>query len=89
MLTTGPRRVALWRFTLRNLNERVAYRDVLYYAHYYDASGAQVDLRYDYIKDVFQPGATATIKVNDGFVAAPFSSATIEVFAADALLPIE
>ena len=86
---TGPRRVALWTFTLRNLNERVAYRDVLYHAHYYDASGKQVDLRYDVIKDVFQPGATATIQVNDGFVAAPFASATIEVLGADALLPIK
>jgi len=88
-VTTGPRRVALWTFTLRNLNERVAYRDVLYHAHYYDASGTQVELRYDVIKDVFQPGVTKTIQVNDGFVAAPFTSATIEVIGADALLPIE
>jgi hypothetical protein len=88
-VSTGPRRVALWTFTVRNLNERVAYRDVLYHAHYYDASGKQVDLRYDVIKDVFQPGAMATIQVNDGFVAAPFSSATIEVLGADALLPIK
>jgi hypothetical protein len=88
-VTTGPRRVALWTFTLRNLNERVAYRDVLYHAHYYDAAGTQVDLRFDVIKDVFQPGAIRTIHLNDGFVAAPFTSATIEVIGADALLPID
>ena len=41
------------------------------------------------IKDVFQPGVTKTIQVNDGFVAAPFTSATIEVIGADALLPID
>ena len=56
-LTMGPRRVALWTVTLRNGNERVAYRDVLYQTHYRDASGKIVAQRYDYIKEIFQPGA--------------------------------
>ena len=87
-LTTGPRRVALWSFTLRNANERVAYRDVLYQTHYLDEKGVLVDQRYDFVKEIFQPGTVTTINVNDGFVAAPFASATIEVLGADALLPI-
>jgi hypothetical protein len=88
-LETGPRRVALWTFTLRNTNDRVAYRDVLYQTHYRNESGKQVDQRYDFIKEVFQPGAETTVEINDGFVAAPFASATIEVLGADALLPIK
>jgi hypothetical protein len=88
-LTTGPRRVALWSFTLRNANERVAYRDVLYQTHYRDESGKLVDQRYDFVKEIFQPGTVTTINVNDGFVAAPFASASIEVLGADALLPIK
>jgi hypothetical protein len=87
-LTTGPRRVALWTFTLRNANERVAYRDVLYQTHYRDESGKVVDQRYDFVKEIFQPGTVTTINVNDGFVAGPFASATIQVLGADALLPI-
>jgi hypothetical protein len=87
-LTTGPRRVALWSFTLRNANERVAYRDVLYQTHYRDDKGNLVDQRYDFVKEIFQPGTVTTININDGFVAAPFASATIEVLGADALLPI-
>lgn len=87
-LTTGPRRVALWSFTLRNANERVAYRDVLYQTHYRDEKGTLVDQRYDFVKEIFQPGTVTTIEINDGFVAAPFASATIEVLGADALLPV-
>jgi len=87
-LTTGPRRVALWTFTLRNANERVAYRDVLYQTHYRDDKGNLVDQRYDFVKEIFQPGTVTVININDGFVAAPFASATIEVLGADALLPV-
>ena len=87
-LEAGPRRVALWTFTLRNANERVAYGDVLYRAHYRDEHGKEVDQRYDFIKEIFQPGTVTTVTINDGFVAAPFASATIEVLGADALLPI-
>ncbi len=86
--TMGPRRVAFWTFTLRNTNPRVAYRDVLHQTTYRDASGRIVDQRYDYIKDIYQPGAVAELKLNDGFVPTPFASATIEVLGAEALLPL-
>ena len=85
----GPRRVALWTVTLRNHNAGVAYRDVLYQTHYQDKSGRVVDQKYDFIKEIFKPGATAVLELNDGFVPTAFDSATIEVLGADALLPIE
>lgn len=85
---TLPYGVALWTFTLRNTNDRVAYRDVQYQTTYRDQAGRPVDRRYDYIKDIFQPGAVRVIEVNDGFVRAPFVSATIEVLSAEALLPV-
>ena len=88
-LTMGPRSVALWSFTLRNDNPRVAFRDVLYQAHYRDANGQVVLQRHERIKDIFQPGAVATLEVNGGRVTTPFASATIEVLAAEALLPLE
>jgi hypothetical protein len=86
-LTVGPRRVALWRVTLHNGNPKVAYRDVLYQALYEDGSGHLVEERHDYIKQIFQPGTTTTLEVNDGFVNHPFESATLHVLAAEALLP--
>ena len=84
----APRRVVLWTFTLRNTSDRVAYRDVLYQTHYRDANGQDLLERHDYIKQIFQPGETATLEVNDGFVNVPFASATIQVLAAEALLPM-
>jgi hypothetical protein len=86
--TMGPRRVAFWRVKVRNSNARVAYRDVLYQTNYRDASGRVVDQRYDYIKDIYQPGEVAELELNDGFVPTPFASATIEVLGAEALLPL-
>ena len=44
--------------------------------------------RHERIKDIFQPGVV-TLEVNDGRVTTPFASATIEVLAAEALLPLE
>jgi hypothetical protein len=88
-LTMGPRGVALWNVTLRNDNPRVAFRDVLYQTSYRDAHGQVVEQRHERIKDIFQPGAVATLEVNDGRVTTPFASATIEVLAAEALLPLE
>ena len=87
-ITTGPRRVALWTLTLHNTNEKVAYRDVLYQAHYVDANGQIVQERHDFIKQIFQPGESLTLEINDGFINAPFSSATIDVLAAEALVPM-
>jgi hypothetical protein len=86
--TVGPQRVALWTFTVRNTNPRVAFRDVQYQTHYRDAAGRIVEQRYDYLKDVFQPGEVAEVEVNDGIVSTPFSTATIEMVGAEALLPI-
>jgi len=85
----GPRSVALWSFMLRNNNPRVAFRDVLYQTRYSDANGQVVLRQQDRIKDIFQPGAVATLEVIDGLVTTPFASATIEVLAAEALLPLE
>ncbi|MEQ1909723.1 MAG: hypothetical protein ABMA15_12925 [Vicinamibacterales bacterium] len=87
-LRMGPRRVALWTLTLQNTNPRVAFRDVLYQAHYRDANGQVVVERHDFIKQIFQPGETLTLEVNDGFITRPFASATIHVLAAEALIPM-
>jgi hypothetical protein len=87
--TMGPRRVAFWTFRLRNGNARVAYRDVMYQTNYRDASGHVVDQRYDYIKDIYEPGEAAELELNDGFVPTPFASATIEVLGAEALQPLK
>src|SRR5262249_43871380 len=84
----GPRRVGLWNLTLRNGNDRVAYRDILYLTTYRDQQGEVVVRRTDYIKDVFQPGAVTRLEVNDGFLTQSFATATIEVVGAEALLPI-
>jgi hypothetical protein len=83
----GPYGVVLWTFRLTNRNQRVAYRDVLHQTTYRDENGRVVDQRYDYIKDIFQPGAAADIEINDGIVRAHFASATIVMAGAEALLP--
>jgi len=87
-LALGLRRVALWSVMLHNTNNRVAYRDVLYQTHYRDANGQVLLERHDFIKQIFQPGASAALEINDGFVDVPFASATIDVLAAEALLPM-
>ena len=84
---TGPFGVVLWTFTLNNRNSRVAYREVRYQTTYRDAKGDVVDQGYDYIKDIFEPGALRQIEVNDGIIRVPFTSATIVLTAAEALLP--
>jgi hypothetical protein len=87
-LDRGPGGVALWTFTLRNHNPRVAYRDIFYQTHYRDESGQILEEHHDRIKDFFQPGAVATLDVNDGLITTPFASATIDVLGGDALLPL-
>jgi hypothetical protein len=84
----GPGGVALWTFTLRNSNPRVAYRDVFYQTHYRDESGQVVEEHHDRIKDIFQPGAVTEMELNDNLVTTPFASATIDVIGGDALLPL-
>src|SRR5262249_54138947 len=75
----GPRRSLRWRLTLRNRSRVVAFRDVLYITTYRDRSGAIADQRHEFVKDIFEPGAVSTVEVNDGFVRAPFTRATIEL----------
>jgi hypothetical protein len=87
-LALGPRRVALWTVTLRNANDRVAYRDVQYQTRYRDEGGRIVDERNDRIKEIFQPGAVVHLEINDGIDTKAFATATIDVLGAEALLPI-
>ena len=72
----------------RETSDCVAYRDVLYETSYRDAQGREIDHRSDYVRDVFQPHASAMIEINDGIVKVPFASATLDVVGASALLPI-
>jgi hypothetical protein len=84
----GPYGVVLWTLRLTNRNSRVAYRDVLHQTTYRDGEGRIVDQRYDYIKDIFQPGDVDDIEINDGIVRSSFASATIVMVGAEALLPV-
>jgi hypothetical protein len=88
-LAAGPARIALWRMTLHSSNTRIAYRDVLYRTNYLDKDGQLVAQRADYIKDIFQPGTDVNLEVIDGFLPARYASATIELLAADALVPVK
>jgi hypothetical protein len=88
-VTRGPRGAALWTLTLRNTNPRVAYRDVHYMTHYVNDAGHEVYRQYNYIQDIFQPGTTAKVELIEGFVQQPFTTTTIEVSGADALLPLD
>ena len=65
----------------------VAFRDPLYIATYLDDRGAVVDERHERIKDIFQPGETRTIELNDGCAGPPFATAQMKIVAAEALLP--
>jgi hypothetical protein len=87
-LVMGPMRTALWTVTLRNTSDCVAYRDILYETSYRDAQGREIDHRSNYVRNIFQPNASATIEINDGIVNVPFVSATLDVVGASALLPI-
>jgi hypothetical protein len=78
-----------WTVTVHNRSPYVAYRDLLYYVTYRDASGAVVEERHEVIKDIFQPGVSQTLELNDGFVRAPFATATFRIAAAEALLPVD
>ncbi|HEX4347210.1 MAG TPA: hypothetical protein VHZ73_06535, partial [Vicinamibacterales bacterium] len=84
----GPRGAALWTLTLRNNNPKVAYRDVHYMTHYMNGTGREVYRQYNYVQDIFQPGTATNVEIIEGFVDEPFTSTTIEVAGADALLPL-
>ncbi len=83
----GPLGSVHWAIVLRNRSDVVAFRDPLYVTTYTDGRGAIVDERHERIKDIFQPGDTKTIELNDGYTAAPFAGAAIRIAAAEALIP--
>ena len=87
VLAIGFGRTANWKITIRNANPRVAYRDILYFATYQDADGRTIERRHEFIRQVFEPGETRTIELNDGFAPRAFDHATLTVAAAEALLP--
>jgi len=78
-----------WTVTVRNTNPRVAFRDLLYFTTYRNGNGDVVDERHEFIEEIFQPGTTRTLQFNDGFVRAPFATATFRIAAAEALLPVD
>jgi len=86
--TVGFARTANWSFVLRNTNPRVAFRRVMYFTTYRDASG-QVEERHQFIERILQPGEAQAIEVSDLFVKGTVSEATIRIGGADALLPAE
>jgi hypothetical protein len=86
--SAGPGRSLHWRVTVRNRSTSVAYRDLLYITTYLDDRQAVVDERHERIKDIFEPGATRAVDLNDGFGGPPFATARLEVVAAEALVPV-
>ena len=84
----GPMKSLHWTITIRNSNKLVAYRDPLYFSTYFDERGNVVDNRHERVKDIFQPGATRTIELNDGFAGPAFATAQLKIVAAEALLPV-
>jgi hypothetical protein len=83
----GLRRALHWTITVRNASTSVAFRDPLYVTTYRDEQGAAVEERHERIKDIFQPGETRTLELNDGAAGPPFSTADLKIVAAEALLP--
>jgi hypothetical protein len=76
-----------WTMTVENRNPLVAYRDVLHVTIYRLADGAEVQ-RHELIKDILQPCEVRDIEFNDGFVREKFVTATVQVVAAEGLLPL-
>jgi hypothetical protein len=83
----GPANSLHWTLTLRNASRVAAFRDPLYITTYRDARGAIVEERHERIKDIFQPGETRTIELNDGYARGPFATADLRIAAAEALIP--
>ena len=83
----GPRGSLHWTITVHNASSSVAFRDPLYVATYLDERGQVVEDRHERIKDIFQPGETRTIDLNDGFAGPAFANAGLRIVAAEALLP--
>jgi hypothetical protein len=83
----GPANSLHWTLMLRNASRVAAFRDPLYITTYRDERGAIVDERHERIKDIFQPGETRTIELNDGYARGPFATADLRIAAAEALIP--
>jgi hypothetical protein len=84
----GPRRSLHWTVTVHNRSRIVAFRDPLYVTTYLDAGDRIVAERHERLKDIFEPGETRTIDLNDGFAGPSFARATFRVVAAEALIPV-
>jgi hypothetical protein len=87
LVSVGRFGVVVWDVALKNVNPRVAFRDVLYYSKYFDESGQVLEQRHEFVRDILQPGESWRVQLNDGFFRVPFARATFEVVAAEALLP--
>jgi hypothetical protein len=86
-LRIGFRRAASWSVEISNTNAKVAFRDLVYVAEYYDSSGRRTQQHQDVIKDLIQPGETRLFEVADMVVNADVRSGTIALVSAEALLP--
>jgi hypothetical protein len=83
----GPQGSLHWTITVHNRSAVVAYRDPLYVSTYLDDRDVIVEQRHERLKDIFQPGETRTIELNDGFAGPAFTKARLEIVTAEALLP--
>ncbi len=83
----GPGPSLHWTITVHNRSASVAFRDPLYVATYLDDRDGVVEERHERLKDIFEPGDTRTIDLNDGFAGPAFSNARLQIVAAEALIP--
>ena len=84
----GPGGSLHWTIVVRNRSAVVAFRDLLYITTYVDAGHVVVEERHERIKDIFEPGASRTIELNDGFAGPAFAGASLRIAAAEALVPV-
>jgi hypothetical protein len=82
--------VIVWRLTVRNTNQRVAFRDVLYETTYRDRTGRVIEQRHQLVKQVFEPNESVALEISDGFAIsdAETALASFGLLAAEALLPV-
>jgi hypothetical protein len=87
VLAVGVGGTANWTITIVNANPRVAFRDILYFASYQDAAGRTIEQHHEFIRRIFEPGESRSVELNDGFAPPVFDHATLNVAAAEALVP--
>lgn len=75
-----------WTVRIRNTNERLAYRDLLYLTTYRNSDGTSIE-EHEFIKDIFEPCEARVVDLNDGVVRTPFVDATLTVIAAEPIMP--